>query len=130
MSKGVKRYTYEKNFPCNFGGIALGKHGENITVTTIDAMNLENIGFIHCDAQGSENYIFSKSIDTITKNRPVIYYENNIEHAAYLCNFVNNSYPDYNNESLFDLKKYCMETLNYSCFIDKFNGGIDTLLLP
>ena len=27
-------------------------------------------------------------------------------------------------------KKYCMETLNYSKFIDKFNGSIDTLLIP
>jgi hypothetical protein len=39
-------------------------------------MNFENIGFIHCDAQGSENFIFSKSIDTIRRCRPVILYEN------------------------------------------------------
>ena len=29
-----------------------------------------------------------------------------------------------------DIKKYCMEQLNYSKFIDRFNGSIDTLLIP
>lgn len=28
----------------------------------------------------------------------------------------------YNEESKFDIKKYCMETLKYSKFIDRFNG--------
>jgi hypothetical protein len=40
------------------------------------------------------------------------------------------AYPAYEEESKFDLKKYCMEQLNYSSFIDRYNGGIDTLLLP
>jgi hypothetical protein len=40
------------------------------------------------------------------------------------------AYPNYIEESKFDIKKYCMENLNYSKFIDKFNGSIDTLLLP
>jgi hypothetical protein len=40
------------------------------------------------------------------------------------------TYPDYKEESIFDIKKYCMEQLNYSAFIDRFNGGIDTLLIP
>ena len=93
-------------------------------------MNLDNIGFIHCDAQGAENFIFSKGIDTITKCRPVIYYENNELYGKYLYDSVCKSYPTYNEESKFDIKKYCMEQLNYSKFIDKFNGGIDTLLIP
>jgi FkbM family methyltransferase len=124
------RYNEESNLPCNFGGIGLGSDGETITLTTIDNMNLDNIGYIHCDAQGSENFIFSKAIDTINKNRPVILYENNQEHADYLYNMVCASYPDYEMESKFDIKKYCMETLNYSICIDRFNGSIDTLLIP
>lgn len=126
----TKRYNEENNLPCNFGGIGLGSDGETITLTTIDNMNLDNIGYIHCDAQGSENFIFSKSIETITKNRPVILYENNQEHAQYLYDMVCASYLDYELESRFDIKKYCMETLNYSTCIDKFNGSIDTLLIP
>lgn len=126
----IKRYNEENNLPCNFGGICLGKGGEDINLTTIDNMKLDNIGFIHCDAQGSENFIFSKGIETIKKYRPVILYENNELYGRYLYDSVCKSYPNYKEESLFDIKKYCMEELNYSNFIDKFNNGIDTLLIP
>ena len=125
-----KRYNEESNLGCNFGGVGLGSNGETINVTTIDNMNLDDIGFIHCDAQGSENFIFSKGIEMITKHRPVIYYENNECYAQYLYDNVCKSYPNYKEESKFDIKKYCMEQLHYSSYIDRFNGGIDTLLLP
>jgi FkbM family methyltransferase len=125
-----KRYNEENNLDCNFGGIGLGKNGEDITLTTIDAIQMNDIGYIHCDAQGAENFIFSKGIETIKKYRPVIFYENNELYARYLYDNVCNSYPNYKEESIFDIKKYCMEELNYSKFIDRFNGGIDTLLIP
>jgi hypothetical protein len=125
-----KRYNEEKNLPCNFGGIGLGNNGEDINLTTIDNMKLDDIGYIHCDAQGSENFIFSKGIETIKKYRPVILYENNECHSRFLYDNVCKSYPNYKEESTFDIKKYCMEQLNYSKFIDCFNGGIDTLLIP
>lgn len=125
-----KRYNEEKDLKCNFGGIGLGKNGEDIKLTTIDSMNLNDIGFIHCDAQGSENFIFSKGLETIKKYRPVILYENYDFYGKYLYDNVCNSYQDYKNESMFNIKKYCMEELKYSKFIDRFNGGIDTLLIP
>lgn len=125
-----KRYNEENNLICNFGGIGLGKDGETINLVTVDNMNIDNIGFIHCDAQGSENFIFSNALETIKKFRPVILYENNKDFCKLLYNNVCNSYPSYKEESLFDLKKYCMETLNYSKFIDRFNNSIDTLLIP
>lgn len=126
----LKRYNEEQNLNCNFGGIGLGLNGEEITLTTIDSMNLDDVGYIHCDAQGSENFIFSKGIDTIKKFKPLIYYENNELYGRYLHDNVCNSYPQYRNERLFDIKKYCMEELNYSKYIDRFNGGVDTLLIP
>jgi FkbM family methyltransferase len=125
-----RRYTDESHLGCNFGGIGLGSDGESIDVITIDDMNHDNIGYIHCDAQGAENFIFSKGIETITKYRPVIYYENNELYGRYLYDNVCSSYPQYKEESTFDIKKYCMETLNYSSYIDQFNGGIDTILIP
>jgi FkbM family methyltransferase len=125
-----KRYNEEKNLKCNFAGIGLGSEGENINLTTIDDMKLDDIGYIHCDAQGSENFIFSKALETITRCRPVILYENMDFGGKYLYDNVCKSYPDYKEESTFDIKKYCMETLKYSKFIDKFNGGDDTLLIP
>jgi len=126
----ANRYTDENNLDCNFAGIGLGQNGENINLITIDSMNLDDIGYIHCDAQGSENFIFSKSIETITKFRPVILYENYELYGKYLYNNVCKSYPDYKEESLFDIKKYCIENLNYKEYIDGFNGSIDTLLIP
>ena len=125
-----KRYNEESNIPCNFGGIGLGKAGENITLVTIDSMNLSDVGYIHCDAQGAENFIFFKGLETINKYRPVIYYEDNYKHGQHLYKNVCDSYPEYKEESVFDIKKYCMETLNYSSYIDNFNGGDDTLLIP
>ena len=69
-------------------------------------------------------------METITKYRSVIYYENNEQYGKYLYDNVCNSYPQYKEERTFDIKKYCMETLNYSSYIVRFNGGIDTLLIP
>jgi len=125
-----KRYNEENNLGCNFGGIGLGQNGEVVNLTTIDNMKLDDIGYIHCDAQGSENFIFSKGIETIKKYKPVVLYENNTFHGKYLYDNVRKSYAKYKEESVFDIKKYCMEQLNYSKFIDNFNGSIDTLLIP
>lgn len=125
-----KRYNEENNLKCNFGGIGLGVCGENIKLTTIDNLNLDNIGFIHCDAQGAENFIFSKSLNTINKCKPVILYESNAEYDKLLYNNVCSSYPKYKIESEFDIKKYCIEELKYSKYIDRFNNSIDTLLIP
>lgn len=126
----TKRYNEESNLPCNFGGIGLGADGEAIKLVTIDSMNLDNIGYIHCDAQGAENFIFSGGLETIKKNRPVILYENNQEYAKPLYDSVCKSYPEYKNESIFDIKKYCIEKLNYSEHISRFNGSDDCLLIP
>jgi FkbM family methyltransferase len=125
-----KRYGEENTLDCNFGGIGLGCDGENITLTTVDNMELENLGYIHCDAQGSENFIFSKAQETIKKHRPVILYENINLYGAYLFDNICKSYSSYIEESQFDIKQFCMKELNYTSFIDRFNGGIDTLLIP
>ena len=126
----LKRFNEEKHLDCNFGGIGLGDGGEEINLITIDKMGLEDIGFIHCDAQGAENFIFSKGLETIKKNRPVIYYEDNENYGLYLYSNVCKTYPNYVEESKFNIVKYCIEQLNYSKFITRFNGGIDTLLIP
>jgi len=125
-----KRYNEENDLECNFGGICLGNEGETIKLTTIDDMEIDNIGFIHCDAQGSETFIFSKAITTITRDKPVILFENNVQCGTYLYDNVCNSYPDYKEEGLFDVKKYCTEVLGYTTCIDRFNGSNDTLLIP
>lgn len=131
-----KRYDEENNLGCNFGGIGLGDDGEDINLITIDSMNIEDIGFIHCDAQGAENFIFSNGIETIKKYKPLILYENNYLYEKKfpgINHFYENvckSYPMYKDESLFDIKKFCMEELGYTFCFDNFNESIDTLLIP
>jgi hypothetical protein len=97
-------------------------------------MGLENIGFIHCDAQGAEPFIFSKGLEMIREHRPVIYYEDMSQEtgdaAKVMFKNICQQYPQYKEESLFDIKKYCMEELGYSRCIDRFNDGIDCLLIP
>lgn len=126
----AKRYNEEKNLACNFGGLCLGADGESIDLTTVDSMNHDNIGYIHCDAQGSENFIFSSSLLLINKCKPVILYENNELHGQYLYNNVCAKYPEYKRQSKFNIKEYCMKVLGYSKCIERFNGSIDYLLLP
>jgi FkbM family methyltransferase len=130
MGEVSKRYTTERHLECNFGGIGLGAEGEDINVVTIDSMDLDDIGFIHCDAQGSENFIFSQAKETIKKHRPVIFFEQKDHYGTYLYDNICKHYPQYKTESEFDLSEYCMKTLNYSQYIHKFANGIDSLLIP
>ena len=129
-----KRYEEEIEQGCNFGGIGLGKDGEEIDLTTIDSMELEDIGFIHCDAQGAEPFIFSNALETIRKHRPIVYYEDMSQEtgdaAKVMFKKICEQYPQYKKESEFNIKKYCMENLGYSKCIDRFNDGIDCLLIP
>lgn len=125
----LERYNTEGNLPCNYGGTCIGKNGEAVEFTTIDDINLENIGFIHIDAQGSENFILSKSINTISKYKPVIYYENNEEYCKYLYNNVCKTYPQYELESKFNIRKFCIDDLQYTHYIERFNNGNDDLII-
>ena len=100
-------------------------------------MDLYNIGYIHCDAQGSENFIFAGSKYLIAKYRPVIFYEDNSKEVGkehdgqYLAKAVKENYPQYSEEADFDIKKYCLEELNYSqCIEGIFRSQLDVLLIP
>ncbi len=125
-----KRYEEEINMTCNFGGVGLGKNGEIINLITLDEINIDNLGYIHCDAQGAENFIFSKGLKIIKKYRPVILYENKDFYGTYLYDNICNTYSNYLQYKDFDIKHYCMNVLGYSKYIDRFNNGIDTLLIP
>jgi FkbM family methyltransferase len=126
----IRRYNEESNLPCNYGGICLGTKGEEVEFTTVDNMNLDNIGYIHIDAQGAENFILSNATTLLRKCKPVIYFENNEKYSPLLYNKVCSSYPTYVDESKFDIKNFCMNTLGYSQIIERFNGGDDDLIIP
>ena len=124
-----KRYEEESHLPCNFGGITLGLNGELVKCIKLGDLEIDNIGFIHCDSQGAENFIFSQGKEFLRKHRPVIFFENNMLYNKILYDTVVNSYPQYAEESRFDLVKYCTEELDYT-IIRRFCNGQDDLLLP
>ncbi len=129
-----KRYTNEGDKPCNFGGIGIGGLGEEIEVVKIDDMGLDNVGYIHCDAQGSENYLFSTGQELIKRCRPVIYYENLGNTDAWYCkamfNNVKSNYPQYSENSLFDIEKFCLGELGYTKVVKKLHGSLNDILIP
>ena len=115
---------------CNFGGLSLGKNGEEIKLSRIDDLNLKNIGFVHADLQGAESFAFYHGKEFIKQNRPVIFYENNKLNNNKLYKNMCLTYPHLKEEKAFDLKEFCMNELNYSHFIHNFYNSIDTLLIP
>jgi FkbM family methyltransferase len=114
----------------NFGGVCLGKEGELTNCIKIDDLDFKNVGYIHCDAQGAEPYIFSSATQFIKKHRPVILYEDSDLYGNYLFNIIKSSYPEFADNSTFNIKKYCVEELGYYCITNFNNSGFDSLLIP
>tara|TARA_R110002074_G_scaffold59689_1_gene145049 strand:+ start:313 stop:1089 length:777 start_codon:yes stop_codon:yes gene_type:complete len=124
-----KRYTTETQLGCNFGGVGIGEGGEGVDFTTIDSMGHDNIGFIHCDAQGAEPFLFHHGRETIKRDRPVIFYEDPFNDGRMYFDTVCKAHPTYQKESQFDITDYCLKELNYKLSdTDTFPGNI--LLLP
>jgi len=119
-----------ENNNINYGGICLGKNGEGVECITLDSIDINNVSFIHCDAQGAEPFIFAHGKEFIKKHRPTILYENKNLYGDYLYNHINNAYPEYNKESQFDIKEFCVQELNYICIDNFLNNNFDTLLIP
>jgi FkbM family methyltransferase len=129
-SKGNISKLQSENKEINYGGICLGKNGELTSCIKLDDLDFENIGYIRCDAQGAEPFIFSAATQFIKNHRPVILYEDINLYGNYLFNIIISSYPEFISNSKFDIKKYCIEELGYYCISNFNNSGFDSLLLP
>ena len=61
----------------NYGGRGIADEGEEeVKTTTIDSLSLNKLDFIKMDIQGSELNAIKGGINTITKNKPIIFLEN------------------------------------------------------
>lgn len=113
----------------NYGGLSLGEGGENTECFKIDDLNLENLGFIHSDAQGAEPFIFWGARETISKYRPIIYYEDITLHGDYLYNQITESYDVPKEIANFNILDFCMNELGYRNKINNISD-LNTLLFP
>lgn len=59
----------------NYGGIELGKDGEEVEMINIDSLELDNISLIKVDVEGCEQLVICGLKKTIERCRPVIVYE-------------------------------------------------------
>ena len=63
----------------NFGGLGIGAksvYGSyNVPVTTLDSLNLENVGFIKIDVEGFEELVLRGGRETIIRDKPIMYIE-------------------------------------------------------
>lgn len=61
-----------------------------LRTTTLDLLDLNNIGFIHLDVEGFEQKVLNGSINLISKNNPIISWENHIlsDDFNYTVNFL------------------------------------------
>lgn len=70
----VKTLDYDSK-QRNYGGVSLGSGGEQVSMITIDSMNLNSCDFIKIDAEGFESLIVMGGYETIKKYLPPIFYE-------------------------------------------------------
>jgi FkbM family methyltransferase len=79
----VRAVDYAK--PGNFGGLALDPAavsqgaGENVGVSTIDALGLERCDFVKIDVEGMERDVLQGAADTLARCKPFLFVENDRE---------------------------------------------------
>ncbi len=69
--------SYDLGTPSNLGGIGFGGGGEIVDVDTIDSLNLTSCDYIKIDVEGAENLVLIGGINTISKFKPIIWFESN-----------------------------------------------------
>lgn len=108
----------------NYGGFSLHSYGPNtsfvvenkITTKTLDSLELNNISMIKIDVEGHENCVLNGSIQTIKRNKPIIFIEN-----------LSHGYPTLFVESQFD---EFFSSINYIKVAKNIEGSYMDLWSP
>lgn len=112
---------------CNFGGLSLGAGGEQVRCYKIDDLDyVQNIGFIHSDAQGAEPFWLWGARRLIQRDRPIIFYENYKAYGSFLFDAIVRDFDPPQPIRDFDIKQFCMDELDYKTY----RHGYDSLLAP
>lgn len=62
----------------NFGGVPIGRNegGDQVSVATLDSLNLSRCALIKADVEGMEIHVIRGASETIKKCKPILYLEN------------------------------------------------------
>jgi FkbM family methyltransferase len=61
----------------NLAGIGIGNDGEEVSMVTLDSLNLPGLDFMKIDVEGAEGLVITGGQETIKKFKPVILFEHN-----------------------------------------------------
>lgn len=59
----------------NYGGLKIGKGGEEAVAVTLDSLNLTGVSFFKLDVQGAERLALYGARETIRRSLPTVIYE-------------------------------------------------------
>lgn len=80
FSLSLKHVDTQRDEKCkgwNKAGLGIGKGGEEITLKTLDSLNLPGLDFMKIDVEGAEGLVLTGAENTIKKYRPIIMFEHN-----------------------------------------------------
>lgn len=66
---------YDISKPLNYGGLGLGKNGEEVKMITVDSLQLLKCDYIKMDVEGAEILVLMGATETINKFKPLIWFE-------------------------------------------------------
>lgn len=88
----------------------IGAGGEPVQLVALDDLKLENVGFMHLDAQGADRYVLAGAVNLIRESRPLIVFEDlslpGGDFWAFLEADLRAAYPGV---EPIDLEKFCAE---------------------
>jgi FkbM family methyltransferase len=104
--------TYDGKTLLNLGGLSLyssdDSMGEEVSMITIDSLNLQNCDYMKIDVEGAERMVIAGAANTIKKYKPIICYESNFK-------FVNSDIKLSVEEMLYNFGEYEITELdNYN----------------
>lgn len=76
-----ENFVYDGSNMYNLGGLSLGEHGEQVSMITIDSLNLSGCDYMKIDVEGAERMVLIGAQNTIRKYKPVICYESNYKYV-------------------------------------------------
>lgn len=73
----ISEIKYNVENTINYGAIGLGENGENVSMITIDSLNLKQCDYIKIDVEGAEVLVLMGAVNTIKLFHPIIFFEEN-----------------------------------------------------